>query len=47
MYGSLWKMQDQSMNKYVSSGQSGLESRTKVDKKKQDRKEKLGKRGSP
>jgi len=30
-YGSLWKTRDQSIDKYVSDGQGGPESRTKVE----------------
>jgi len=32
-YGSLWKMQEQSIDKYVSDGQSGLESQMKTEGK--------------
>jgi len=31
MYGSLWKMQEQSIDKYVSNGQSSLESQTEAE----------------
>jgi len=30
-YGSLWKMRDQSIDKYVSDGQSGLKSQTEAE----------------
>jgi len=33
VYGSLWKTQDQSIDEYISDGQSGPESQTKADKK--------------
>jgi len=31
MYGSLWKMQEQSIDKYVSEGQGGPESWMKTE----------------
>jgi len=33
VYGSLWKTRDQSIDEYISSGQSGPESRTKANKR--------------
>ena len=45
-YGSLWKTRDQSIDKYVSDGQCGLESQTELETRRRNRKEKLGKQGS-
>jgi len=46
-YGSLWKMQDQSIDKYVSDGQSGLESQTEMGRQDKIGRKELGKQGSP
>jgi len=40
-YGSLWKTREQSIDKYISDGQSGLGSRTEVERERRNRKGKL------
>jgi len=42
-YGSLWKTRDQSIDKYVSIGQSGPESRTEVEQEDKIGRKELGK----
>ena len=42
-YGSLWKTRDQSIDKYVSIGQSGLESRTEAEQEDEIGRKELGK----
>jgi len=45
-YGSLWKMQDQSIDKYVSNGQSSPELQTEMGRQDEIGRKELGKQGS-